>query len=413
MSKKITVVGGGPAGLAAATYCARAGHRVTVLERAQEVGGRAASRTHAGFSFNQGLRALYRGGPAESVLRELDAMPAGTLAPTNDSFLWSKGELTALPVGFVTLATTGALPARSKLTAARVLLALDRAPLESFPDAPLRSCIESLTDDVAVRRLLHVVFSIATYTKNHELVSARRAIAQLRRAARRGVLYLDGGWGPMCTALRERALAAGVTVRTGATAAAVLGDHVRLEAGEAIPHDACILAIPPRAAAALGIGGVRETEPILASCLDVAVSKLPEPRRRFVVGLDVPFFFNVQSLVAKMAPPGGALLGIIEYLGPGERGERATLEAILDSLQYGWRDHVVHAQFLPRMTVAADHPRGGASVRTALANVFGAGDGWGDEMLFDGALESAREAAMLAATVRSATNAGRVEARVA
>src|SRR5690242_16262570 len=66
------VVGGGLAGLAAATYLARAGARVTVLEKSPSLGGRAASDVPQGFALNRGAHALYTGGPASSVLRELD-----------------------------------------------------------------------------------------------------------------------------------------------------------------------------------------------------------------------------------------------------------------------------------------------------------------------------------------------------
>jgi len=409
MHTDIAVMGGGMAGLAAATYCARAGKRVVVLERGGALGGRSATRLHEGFSFNQGLRALYLGGAAERVLRELGVVPVGRVAPKSGTLLWSKGELSALPVGFVTLATTGALSARSKLVAARVLLELDRAPLASFAEGSLDAYIDAVTEDAAVRALLRASFRTATYTKNLALVGTRRAVMQLRRVAHAGVFYLDGGWGALVEALRERAVAAGVTIRAGAVVGHVDDDGVRLESGEVIAHRACILAVPPRVAASVAAIATRETEPILASCLDVAVSALPEPGRRVVIGLEAPFFFNVQSMVAKTAPPGAALMSVIEYLAPGARGERATLEKILDVMQYGWRERVVHAQFLPKMMVAADHAPG-PGVATALPHVFGAGDGWGEAMLLDGALESACEAATLAI---GAADDRRIEARVA
>ena len=44
---------------------------VTLLERAARPGGRARSREHDGWIFNQGAHALYRGGAAEQVLGEL------------------------------------------------------------------------------------------------------------------------------------------------------------------------------------------------------------------------------------------------------------------------------------------------------------------------------------------------------
>src|SRR5579872_6417813 len=68
---KTLVVGGGLAGLAAATYLARAGARVTVLEKSAGVGGRAVTDAPRGYALNRGPHALYTGGPATSVLKEL------------------------------------------------------------------------------------------------------------------------------------------------------------------------------------------------------------------------------------------------------------------------------------------------------------------------------------------------------
>ncbi len=67
----VAVVGGGIAGLTAASYLARAGTNVTVFEKAPEPGGRAATLESAGFLFNCGGHALYTGGAASSVLAEL------------------------------------------------------------------------------------------------------------------------------------------------------------------------------------------------------------------------------------------------------------------------------------------------------------------------------------------------------
>src|SRR5262245_30997964 len=65
------VVGGGLAGLTAATYLARGGRAVTVVERAASLGGRSATDRPAGFALNRGAHALYTGGAAADVLREL------------------------------------------------------------------------------------------------------------------------------------------------------------------------------------------------------------------------------------------------------------------------------------------------------------------------------------------------------
>src|SRR3954451_13473917 len=67
------VVDGGLAGLASAAYLARGGAHVTLFEKSPSLGGRAIADRFDGFALNRGVHALYSGGPATSVLRELDA----------------------------------------------------------------------------------------------------------------------------------------------------------------------------------------------------------------------------------------------------------------------------------------------------------------------------------------------------
>src|SRR5690349_14815743 len=65
------IVGGGLAGLTAACYLARGGRSVTLFERAAGLGGRAATQLVDGYAVNRGAHALYTGGAASEILREL------------------------------------------------------------------------------------------------------------------------------------------------------------------------------------------------------------------------------------------------------------------------------------------------------------------------------------------------------
>ncbi|MEO5952278.1 MAG: FAD/NAD(P)-binding protein, partial [Chloroflexia bacterium] len=51
-SSQTIIVGGGLAGLTASIYLARANRPVTLLEKADHVGGRAISQDHNGYIFN-------------------------------------------------------------------------------------------------------------------------------------------------------------------------------------------------------------------------------------------------------------------------------------------------------------------------------------------------------------------------
>lgn len=400
----VVVVGGGPAGLAAATWVATAGKRTLLVERATGLGGRAGTSSVDGFDFGQGLHALYRGGSAEAALAELGVALDAAPAPASGA-LMSKGQaLHAMPVGFVTLLGTTLLSFTGKLAAARALHALDRAPLSVIPDAPLSEWVSELVPEAEVREVVLAILGVVTYTRNAELVSARVAVQQLRRASSAGVLYLHGGWGRMVDGLRAAAEARGVEVRTGAAATRVLHDEGRVEAvivdGEAIDARAAILAIGPHAASAM-VGELPIVPagmvPARAACLDLGLRRLPMPERRFVVGVDERFFFNVQSRIARLAPESADVASVVVYLRPGEEARREELEAIVDRLQPGWRAEVVHARYLPKMTVFHDHPRPAPSAPPARAprsTVFTAGDWVGrGEVLLDAALGSARRAA--------------------
>ena len=75
---RITVIGGGLAGLTAAISAAEAGAKVTVYEAHHTLGGRA--RTAEGpYRTNDGPHALYNGGPHWSWLQQRDLI--GPLAP--------------------------------------------------------------------------------------------------------------------------------------------------------------------------------------------------------------------------------------------------------------------------------------------------------------------------------------------
>ena len=54
MGKKIIVIGSGFAGLSASCYLAKAGYQVTVLEKNEQVGGRAGRLVRDGFTFDMG-----------------------------------------------------------------------------------------------------------------------------------------------------------------------------------------------------------------------------------------------------------------------------------------------------------------------------------------------------------------------
>ena len=90
----VVVVGGGLAGLTAGTVAAGTGARVVVLE-AHQPGGRAATAERDGYRLNQGPHALYLGGPAETVLRELGVSYPGQ--PPTGPYYGRRGDSAGSP----------------------------------------------------------------------------------------------------------------------------------------------------------------------------------------------------------------------------------------------------------------------------------------------------------------------------
>ncbi len=117
------IVGGGLAGLIAATRLARDGRRVALLEKSGALGGRARTTRQLGHSFNLGPHALYRGG---ALARALDALnvdvPSHPVAASG-FFLDGDARHTAV-AGFVSLLTTGALTLAGKVELVRFMARL-------------------------------------------------------------------------------------------------------------------------------------------------------------------------------------------------------------------------------------------------------------------------------------------------
>jgi len=141
--------------------------------------------------------------------------------------------------------------------------------------------------------------------------------------------------------------------------------------------------------------------PVEAACLDVALDALPRPDHAWTLGIDEPLYVSAYSSFARLAPEGGAVVHVVHYLADGETPPREALEAALDRVQPGWRAHVVHANFLPRMTVVTAAPTAAAGLAgrpgtdvTGIPGVHVAGDWVGpDGWLTDAALASAASAA--------------------
>ncbi len=439
VATNIVIVGGGIAGLAASIYLAREGRAVTIFERRRDLGGRAVTHLRKGFRFNLGPHALYRGGSAARIYREL-GIPIRGGRPSGRGLALLNGTRHRLPAGLLSLLLTTALTPKAKAEAAALMFRIRSADPSRFAAMTVRQWLDDSVHDSQLRLVVEAFVRLATYSAAADQQSAAVAVDQLK-IARRGVVYIDEGWQKIVDALHSHAVAIGVNFVTssrvvrvdhdGAVRGVELGElemsqrrdtqSVALpqlsgeETGTRIPAEAVLLAVDPASARAMTRGiDWPELTPVTATCLDVALSRLPVARNTFAVGIDRPTYFSVHSRWGQLSPHGGALIHVARYrsrqaaMSDDEFDSSAPpqalvsddereLESLLDDLQPGWRDVLVHRRFLPSMTVSnalVTPQTRRPDVRTSVRGLYVAGDWVGSEgILSDAALASARAAA--------------------
>jgi phytoene dehydrogenase-like protein len=410
----VIIVGGGLSGLSAAAILARAGYAVTLFEKSAVFGGRARTKQHSDFFFNQGAHAIYLGGIAEHVLSELGVRYSGSPPILNKFLALDGGRLHLLPADVASVFKTTLFGLGAKIELAHIFSSLKHMKLADFHNVSLRDWLEQQVRHPQVRQFILAAARLATYSNAPDMLPVSIIAPVLDARA----LYLDGGWQTLVDGLRQVTLEAGAKIVTQARVTAVevaeSGHVVRLADGTLHPAAAVLLAVDPETASALVADGTHEplrrwaaqSVPALATCFDVALRRLPQPQHRFALGVDRPLYYSLHSAWAKLAPEGGALIHTIKYLRPGEPSEperaHQELEEWLDLLQPGWRAEVVEQYFLPHMVASnaiVQASQGGLPGRPGpavpgIANLYVAGDWIGAEgQLAEACFASAKNAA--------------------
>ena len=391
------VVGGGLAGLTAANALADAGVPVTLFEQSERLGGRAITQEihqdGRSYQMNLGPHALYCGGVAMQTLREWNIPFSGSRPDVRSgACMIHGGEKYPFFANLTGLMRNPLFTFREKLELTRILR-LATTPQE--PEEPsMEQWIMRHARSERVAAYVRAATRVSTYAADFENLSAGHALAQIRSALTRGVLYLDGGWQTLVNGLAERARSRGVEIR----------NRQPIESLNELGASRVILAIPPAAVeriTGVKLPGLRTSR---MACLQMGLRGLKEDAAGFALGLDQPLYLSVHSRSAKIASRDAAVVHAGKYLKEGEGNDvrnRAELEAFADLSIPGWRDQADVVQFLPNMIVThgmaacAGRPEVDAVGKKLGSNhVAIAGDWVGnDSMLADAAVSSGLRAA--------------------
>ncbi|MGW2701102.1 NAD(P)-binding protein [Streptomyces sp. NPDC001340] len=311
---RITVVGGGFAGLTAAITAAEAGAEVTVYEAHHTLGGRART-AEAPYRTNEGPHALYNGGPHWTWLKQRDLI--GPLAP-----------LPPLEAARLRLRHHGVL----RRTPPFALLKLLRPSVREAPvDSDFLSWATGIAGEEGARAAANYS-AVALFHHDPGALSAAFVQERLRRATKLPpeAHYPRGGWASVIDRMAARAWNLGVRIET-------------LSRVDTLPTDTPVVVATSLPAARRLLGDDSLTWPGGRTVLLDLALRTRRGDAFAVSDLDAPGWierFTAQDRT--LAPAGEQLIQGQIPIGPGEAraGGLARAEELLDLAFEGWRERV-------------------------------------------------------------------------
>ena len=404
----VAVVGGGVAGLAAGALLAKAGRKTIVLEKGNQIGGRAYTYVDQGFVLNYGAHAMYRPhtGILAQLLQRLDRQPIEAPYPDpRTSYFDLDGRWGTIGSRPQDILTTPLFPFGSKLRFLQLMAALRLSKPERLGEQTLDAWLAQHTNDHLLRRFVLAIATLNSYTRPSSELSAQFMLRHFQRNlfADDYVGYLSGGWSTMYETFASVLREAGGELATGSKVERLELEGGRVAAAKTRDQrynaDTFVLTVPPQEAPKLAEPGssLREElerwqgmQDVRALCMDLGFSPRLRTDLTFIYDVQRDLYFSLHSEVTPdLAPEGGQLLHAIAYLSPEEATDEwlnerrfRELEQGLDRHFPGWRDAATVQRTLPsaQVTVARQTPeqQGIARVpaRSAAArNLYFAGDG--------------------------------------
>ncbi|OAX50685.1 Pseudooxynicotine oxidase [Paenibacillus sp. AD87] len=410
----VVIIGAGIAGLTSSIYLARAGKTVLLLDKGVQLGGRAISNEIAGARVNLGAHALSKA--ALPILHEVGVTPIGSVPKPPDTLVFEGTNGGKKTISLAQLLLGSFLKWREKCQLIRFYSSLRKVDTSVLHNVSLQTYLETLISSPRIRSVVFALVRLSTYCDAPDQVSAGAVIEQLKQDQ---VLYIDGGWQFLVSRLTEQAQQAGVSIRTSSVVREIAGSYpqmmVSLKGGlqlttrhvlsTAGPLDTLALLNP--ALSPIEAKLYHKLTPVRAACLDLVVSGMPQPKTKFVLGVDHPWYYSNHSAVASLSEnPAHEVVHVMKYLSESSksdpRQDEDELKGFLDLIQPGWREHIIKQRFLPRMLVShgsVTAENGGFSGRpgseiTGRPGLYVAGDWVGNEgMLINASLVSAKRAA--------------------
>lgn len=411
----VVIVGGGLAGYVAANYLAKKDLSILIVEKGKKVGGRARTDKINQHYFNLGPHALYKKGKAAPILEELDIKLNGKSPILGGTLIENKMEYTA-PFNPLGLLTTRLLNWREKVEWVAILKNINSLDTEKLAEQTFQQWVMQVTISKKVQSLLYTLGRLTTYCHAPEMVSAKIIVSHMK-IGMGGVLYLDYGWQTVIDQLHNKAVISGIQVQSNTVVKQIIKlqqEHFKLVLSndEEISSKYVLNTTSPQELnKMLGEQSsisqrdfFAKITPVKGATLDVALTKLPNPKKLFAMGITDPLYYSVHSNYARLSEDGeNTVLHVYKYQHPNDQIDgkevKKELEQFLEKMQPEWKKYEITSRFMPNITVNQRLPQLGDEQKLACANIeipglFLAGD-WVSpySVLSEGAVSSGKQAA--------------------